>query len=52
MRLALLNGAPWSQILPDILITGAFAAVLFPLSLLVFRLAVEQARSDGSLAHY
>jgi len=52
MRMALLNGAPWSQLLPDLLVIAGFAVVLFPLSLLVFRLAVEQARADGTLAHY
>lgn len=52
MRMALLNGASWSQLAPDLLVIAAFAAILFPLSLLVFRLAVEWARADGSLAHY
>ena len=52
MRLALLNGSSWSELLPDLLVVGAFAVVLFPVSLLVFRFAVERARADGSLAHY
>ena len=52
MRLALLNGASWSQVLPDRLVVATFAVVLFPFSLLIFRFAVEWARSDGSLAHY
>ena len=52
MRQALLNGASWSELAPDLLILTAFAAVLFPLSLLIFRHAVRRARADGSLAHY
>lgn len=52
MRLALLNGAPWAALLPDLLVVATFAAILFPLSLLVFRFAVERARAEGSLAHY
>jgi ABC-2 type transport system permease protein len=52
MRLALLQGASWSELLPDLLVLLAFAVVLFPVSLLAFRVAVERARADGSLAHY
>jgi ABC-2 type transport system permease protein len=52
MRLALLAGASWSALLPDLLALAGFVIILFPLSLLVFRRAVDQARRDGSLAHY
>jgi ABC-2 type transport system permease protein len=52
MRLALLTGASWSELLPDLLILGAFTIVLFPLSLLIFRIAVRKAREEGTLAHY
>jgi ABC-2 type transport system permease protein len=52
MRLALLTGATWAEILPDLLVLTAFAVVLFPLSLFVFARAVEWARRDGSLTHY
>jgi ABC-2 type transport system permease protein len=52
MRLALLAGASWSAIMPDILALLVFIVVLFPLALLVFGRAVERARMDGSLAHY
>ena len=52
MRLALLTGASWSELAPDLLILTAFCLLLFPLSLLVFRYAVERARADGSLTHY
>jgi len=52
MRLALLNGASWPELLPDIVALLIFIVVLFPLALLVFHWAVERARVDGSLAHY
>ncbi len=52
MRLALLNGASWAALTPDLLALLAFCLLLFPLSLLVFRYAVERARADGSLAQY
>jgi len=52
MRLALLAGASWSAIMPDILALLVFIIVLFPLALLVFGRDVETARMDGSLAHY
>ncbi|MGH2537282.1 MAG: ABC transporter permease [Candidatus Promineifilaceae bacterium] len=52
MRLALLSGATWRELAPDLLILAGYALVLFPLSLLVFRLAVERARHDGSLTHF
>jgi hypothetical protein len=52
MRLSLLSGASWTELAPDLLVLTAFAVVLLPLSLYVFRRAVEQARVEGSLAHY
>jgi ABC-2 type transport system permease protein len=52
MRLALLADASWAEVAPDMLALVAFCVVLLPLSLLVFRYAVEHARLDGSLAHY
>lgn len=52
VRLALLNGATWAELMPDFIILLGFSIVLFPLSLLTFRYAVERARRDGSLAHY
>ena len=52
MRLSLLSGASWVELAPDLLVLAAFAVVLFPLSLFVFRRAVEWARGEGSLAHY
>ena len=52
MRLALLAGASWSEILPDIVALLVFIVILCPLALLIFNRAMERARIDGSLAHY
>lgn len=52
MRRALLADASWRELAPDLLVLTAFAVVLFPVSLLIFRYAVQRARADGSLAHY
>ena len=52
MRDALLANADWQQLAPDLLALTAFCVVLFPLSLGAFRFAVEQARREGTLAHY
>jgi ABC-2 type transport system permease protein len=52
MRLSLLTGASWAELAPDLLALTAFTIVLFPLSLITFRWAVERARQDGTLAHY
>lgn len=52
MRLSLLTGASWSELAPDLIALVIFTVVLFPLSLITFRWAVERARLDGTLAHY
>jgi len=52
MRGALLNGAKWDELMPNLLVLAAFCIFLFPISLGVFRAAVHKARTDGSLAHY
>jgi ABC-2 type transport system permease protein len=52
MRKSLLASAGFSRILPDIGALVAFNAVLLPLSLVVFRLAVRKAKRDGTLTHY
>jgi ABC-2 type transport system permease protein len=52
MRQSLLAGASWSDLANDFLALIIFAAILFPLSLMVFRAAVQRARLEGSLAHY
>jgi ABC-2 type transport system permease protein len=52
MRLALLNGAHWRELAPELLALTGFCVVLLPLSLIAFRFAVERARAEGTLAHY
>lgn len=52
MRLALLSGASWSTLAPDLVVLAGFAVVLLPLSLWLFHLALGRAQRDGSLAHY
>jgi ABC-2 type transport system permease protein len=52
MRGALLDGAGWGELAPDLLALVAFCLVLFPVAQLVFRAAVRKARIDGSLTHY
>ncbi len=52
MRKSLIASAGFSRILPDIGALAAFNAVLLPLSLFVFRLAVRKAKRDGTLTHY
>jgi ABC-2 type transport system permease protein len=52
MRAALLNGAGLAELRSSLLILGGFAVVLTPLALIVFRAAVEKAKSEGTLTHY
>jgi ABC-2 type transport system permease protein len=52
MRLAVLQGYSLSALAPDVLILAVFAIVLFPLSLVAFRLGVQKAKMDGSLTQF
>jgi ABC-2 type transport system permease protein len=52
MRGALLTGATWNELAPDLLALALFCLILLPLALLVFRFAVDRARAEGTLAHY
>ena len=52
MRRALLTGATFQELLPDIIALVVFCVVLAPLSLFIFRQAVYRAKVDGSLAHF
>lgn len=52
MRDALLLGANWQQLRPDIMMLGLFCLILFPSSLVAFRWAVNRARREGSLAQF
>jgi ABC-2 type transport system permease protein len=51
MRAALLDGAGWSRIAPSILALIAFAAILLPLSFLIFAWALNRTRVTGTLTH-
>jgi ABC-2 type transport system permease protein len=52
MRLALLQGASLDVLLTDIIALLLFAVILAPVSLVAFRIAVDIARRDGSLAQF
>ncbi len=52
MRLALLQGATFTELAPHIAALLFFCVVFLPISLLAFRFAVRRARIDGSLTHY
>jgi ABC-2 type transport system permease protein len=52
MRLALLKGASFYQLLPSILSLLGFTAVLMPISIYSFQYAIRLAKRDGSLTHY
>jgi len=52
IREVLINSQPLSFIYKDLLILAAFAIVLFPLSLFVFKQAFVRARTNGTLTHY
>ena len=51
MRAALLDGAGLSQLLPAIELLLLFAAVLLPISMLVFYWTLERTKSSGTLSH-
>lgn len=52
MRDMILNGAGLRDVLPDVIVLLGFCVILLPLSLVLFRAAVNQARREGSLTHY
>ena len=52
MRMALLQGKPLQAMLTEVFALIVFSVAFLPLSLFTFRLAVRQAKIDGSLAHY
>ncbi len=52
MRLALLTGASTASLIPQLLILLLFAAVLLPLALTSFYLAVQYTKMTGTLAQY
>lgn len=52
MRLAVLQGYSMRALAPDLLALALFSAVLLPLSMVAFRLAVRKAKLDGSLTQF
>ncbi len=52
LRRALLKGSRFSDLLPDIEALVLFVAILVPLGVVAFRLAVRRARQEGSLVQY
>jgi len=47
-----IRGASFTEIAPDLLILFLLSAVLFPISLYFFHLALRRACTEGSLTHY
>ncbi|MCO5184110.1 MAG: ABC transporter permease [Anaerolineae bacterium] len=52
MRASLLTGATFSDVAFDLAALAIFCIILFPLSLLLFRYAVQWAKREGTLSHY
>lgn len=52
MRMALLQGYSFQQLMPNILALSVFTALMLPVSLFVFRKAVNKAKVDGTLTQY
>ncbi|HYV19346.1 MAG TPA: ABC transporter permease [Verrucomicrobiae bacterium] len=51
-RQALLKGATFQEILPDIAALLVFVVILVPLGAIAFRFAIRRARAEGSLVQY
>jgi len=52
LRHAILRGYGFRMLMPDILILLSFCVIMFPLSIWIFKKAVNKAKLTGSLAHY
>lgn len=52
LRAVLLSGASWRDVSGEVLTLLVFVAVLLPISLFCFHLAVRRAKYDGTLTHY
>lgn len=52
VRLVALKGASLTAVSPHLLVLALFGLTLLPLSLMVFHLAVNRAKVDGSLSQY
>ncbi|MCK4668385.1 ABC transporter permease [Candidatus Dependentiae bacterium] len=52
MRLLLLQNAPFSEILPDLLFLVIFTMIFLPISIYIFKFSVNKAKKDGTLIQY
>lgn len=52
LRKTLLSGAGWKDVSPQMGALAIFIAVLWPLGVLAFSLALRRSRADGTLGHY
>ena len=52
MRLTMIRGYEISDVMLQIGVLAIYVAILLPLSLTAFRMAMHKAKVDGSLAHY
>jgi len=52
LRHAILQGYSFKMLMPDIMALLFFCIILFPLSIWIFKKAVNKAKLTGSLAHY
>jgi ABC-2 type transport system permease protein len=52
LRQALLNGATWAELIPEMMVLLGFAAVLLPAGVLGLRWALGRAQIKGNLAQY
>lgn len=52
MRLSVLSNATFADISTQLIVLGVFAVLMLPLSAFAFSMAMDQARSEGSLAHF
>lgn len=52
MRLALLKGYSFHELLPNITSLALFSCIVMPLSVVFFTYAVRRAKKEGSLTHY
>lgn len=52
LRLSLLNNISFVQLLPDFAVLCLFCLIVMPLSVIVFKYAIQKVRRDGALAYY
>jgi len=52
LRHAILAGASFRSLMPDILALAGFCIALLPLAVFIFKCALRRVKTDGSLVHY